>query len=436
MRMRKYTSFLLYTLSTFALLSLLVSCSESTEIVFTSGPDDTGTVQRLVDEFNAQYAGEFYVDFQVKSRLSNEYYRALERELSSGNSDIDLLSADVVWTSTFAEQGWVKDLSQLLFTEYQAKDFVPTALNSVSYRNSVWGVPWYTDLGILYYRKDLLQKYGYNNPPTTWTQVRSISQKIQNDNFIKYGYLFQGGNYEGGVANACEFIWNAGGQIMLSDLTMASNDPHIPLLNINSDEAIDGLQEAVSLVSNGVAPGDVHTHKEEESLQAFKNGDALFMRSWPGVYTQILNDGSQITEDALGVAALPVSKNGTSSYSCLGGWNLMLSATSTAEEQEAAWTFIRFLTAEAQQRTLARQAGLLPALGNLYDDEGLLAAVPALTLAKKVMPNARLRPVTPLYMEFAPEISQAFSQVIQGKLTAMDAVESMENLFQESGSPR
>ncbi|MEL7424054.1 MAG: extracellular solute-binding protein, partial [Bacteroidota bacterium] len=259
MRMRKYTSFLLYTLSTFALLSLLVSCSESTEIVFTSGPDDTGTVQRLVDEFNAQYAGEFYVDFQVKSRLSNEYYRALERELSSGNSDIDLLSADVVWTSTFAEQGWVKDLSQLLFTEYQAKDFVPTALNSVSYRNSVWGVPWYTDLGILYYRKDLLQKYGYNNPPTTWTQVRSISQKIQNDNFIKYGYLFQGGNYEGGVANACEFIWNAGGQIMLSDLTMASNDPHIPLLNINSDEAIDGLQEAVSLVSNGVAPGDVHT---------------------------------------------------------------------------------------------------------------------------------------------------------------------------------
>ncbi|MEL6972203.1 MAG: extracellular solute-binding protein, partial [Bacteroidota bacterium] len=137
-----------------------------------------------------------------------------------------------------------------------------------------------------------------------------------------------------------------------------------------------------------------------------------------------------------GVTALPVSKNGTSSYSCLGGWNLMLSATSTAEEQEAAWTFIRFLTAEAQQRTLARQAGLLPTLGNLYNDEGLLAAVPALSLAKKVMPNARLRPVTPLYMEYAPDISQTFSQVIQGKLTAVAAVESMENLFQESVSPQ
>ncbi|MEO0877575.1 MAG: extracellular solute-binding protein [Bacteroidota bacterium] len=277
-----------------------------------------------------------------------------------------------------------------------------------------------------------MPKYGYDHPPTTWAQVHEIAKKIQDDSFIEYGYLFQGGNYEGGVANACEFIWNAGGQIMLGDLSIAGDDPHVPLLTINSEEAIKGLEEALTLVANGIAPAEVYTHKEAESLAAFKNGDALFMRSWPGVYTQILSADSPITADALGVAALPVSQNGSASYSCLGGWNLMLSASSSAEEQEAAWTFIQFLTAEDQQRTLAEQGGNLPAIRSLYQDEELVTAVPALGLAMRVLPNARLRPVTPFYMEFAPDIAWAFSELMQGNLTSIAAVESMEGLFQNA----
>ncbi|MEL6657374.1 MAG: ABC transporter substrate-binding protein [Bacteroidota bacterium] len=432
MRTKQHTSYLFPSLSTILLLFLITSCSEPTEIIFTHGPDDTGTLQQLIDEFNAQHTSDIHVTLQEGARLSNDYYRELEKEFSSGTSDIDIISTDVVWTSTLAEQGWVKDISQQFFTDYRAEDFVSAALNSVSYRNTVWGVPWYTDLGILYYRKDLLHKYGYDHPPTTWAQVHEIAKKIQDDSFIEYGYLFQGGNYEGGVANACEFIWNAGGQIMLGDLSIAGDDPHVPLLTINSEEAIKGLEEALTLVANGIAPAEVYTHKEAESLAAFKNGDALFMRSWPGVYTQILSADSPITADALGVAALPVSQNGSASYSCLGGWNLMLSASSSAEEQEAAWTFIQFLTAEDQQRTLAEQGGNLPAIRSLYQDEELVTAVPALGLAMRVLPNARLRPVTPFYMEFAPDIAWAFSELMQGNLTSIAAVESMEGLFQNA----
>ncbi len=436
MRTRRYTSILTYFLGALTLLCLFVSCSQPTELIFANGPDDTGTIRRLIADFNAQHSGEIYVKLQEGARLSNNYYQELERELSSGSSNIDILSADVVWTSTFAEKGWVKDVSQQLFTDFQARDFVPAALNSVSYRNTVWGVPWYTDFGILYYRKDLLQKYGYNSPPTTWAQVHTMSRKIQADSYIKHGYLFQGGNYEGGVANACEFIWNAGGQIMLGDLTISRNDQLAPSLNINSDEAIKGLNEALSLVTNSIAPANVYTHNEITSLEAFKNGDAVFMRSWPGVYNLILSDDSQISKDVLGVTALPVSKKGNSSFSCLGGWNLMLNATSSAEEQEAAWTFIQFLIAESQQRTLAEQGGLLPALNSLYNDRELVAAVPALGLAKRVLPNARSRPVTPHYMEFAPDIAWAFSEAIEGNLTPVAAVESMEELLQKALMPK
>ena len=160
--------------------------------------------------------------------------------------------------------------------------------------------------------------------------------------------------------------------------------------------------------------------------------DALFMRSWPTAYRQVLAEGSPLQMKDVGVAALPVSSRENRSYSCLGGWNLMISALADEQKQAAAWTFIQFLTDEAQQRTLAELGGNLPALRHLYDDSELVASVPAIGLAKQVMPNARLRPVTPHYMELAPDIAWAFSETLRDNLSAVAAVESIEGLFQNA----
>lgn len=411
------------------LFCLLASCSEPTEIIFTHGPDDTGVTEKLIRQFNEQNTGKIHVTWQEGARLSNEYYRELEKALESGTSDIDVLSADVVWTSTFAQRGWVKDISQQFFADYEPEQFLSAALNSASYKNQIWGVPWYTDLGILYYRKDLLQKYGYDYPPTTWEDLTTMANTIQDATFTKYGYVFQGGNYEGGVANACEFIWNAGGQVLFGDLSIEEEGQQAPLLMINSQEAIAGIEAAQNLRTAGVAPADISTYKEAECLAAFKNGDAVFMRSWPTAHQQLFADNSPIGPKHVGVAALPVSERGNRSYSCLGGWNLMVNASASEEEQEAAWAFIRFLADEKQQRMLANEGGHLPALRALYEDEELIAAVPAIGLAKQVMPNARLRPVTPYYMELSPDIAWAFSESLNGNLSAVAAVESIEGLF-------
>ncbi|RME95536.1 MAG: ABC transporter substrate-binding protein [Bacteroidetes bacterium] len=411
------------------LFLLLTACTKPTEIVFTHGPDDSGTLAQLIADFNAQHKGDIHVTWQEGARLSNEYYRELEKAFLSGTSEIDVLSADVVWTSSFAEHGWVEQLSQPFFADYEPADFVVEALNSASYRSEVWGVPWYTDLGILFYRKDLLQEHGFHHPPVTWTDLIIMADSIQRNTFIKYGYVFQGANYEGGVANACEFIWNAGGQILVGDLSIDLDEPEPPLLSINSQEAIKGIESAQNLIASGIAPPDTYLYKEAETLATFKNGDAVFMRSWPTAYHQILASDAPITAADLGVAPLPVSERGNRSYSCLGGWNLMINASTSAAEKEAAWTFIRFLTAEQQQRTLARKGGNLPTLRSLYEDQALIAAVPAIGLAKQVMPNARLRPLTPHYMELAPDIAWAFSEALQGNLSAVAAVESIEGLF-------
>ena len=76
-------------------------------------------------------------------------------------------------------------------------------------------MPWFGDYGILYYRTDLLKKYGYKAPPTTWTDLFKMAKKIQdgeqksNPNFA--GFVFQGNSYEGLTCNALEWIASAGG---------------------------------------------------------------------------------------------------------------------------------------------------------------------------------------------------------------------------------
>jgi len=119
-----------------------------------------------------------------------------------------------------------------------------------------------------------------------------------------------------------------------------------------------------------------------------------------------------------------VGREGRRSFSCLGGWNLMINANSP--HQEAAWEFIRYATAPEQQRMRAVEGGYLPTLRALYDDQSLLEQVPVLALGRQEVENARLRPVSPYYAQMSPRISRAFNLTLQGELDGATAVARLE----------
>lgn len=413
-------------------LTLLLSCQkqQAVELVFAYGPEDTGSLQAVIDYFNKAHKGEIEVVWKKGSRVSNEFYRELEKEFTAETPSVDVVGADVVWTSSFAKQGWVEDLSSRFHNTYNPTDFVEAALNSAMYQFRVWGVPLITDAGILFYRKDLLQKSGFHQPPATWSELREMAKKIQADSDVKHGFVFQGGNFEGGVTNACEYIWNAGGRIMIGDLSVNISSDQLEtdenIVIVNSEEARQGLAEAYSMITEGVSPANTHEFRELECSQVFKNGEAVFMRTWPGVYGVLLGADSKLQASQIGVAALPVSKEGNKSYSCLGGWNLMVNARVSSEKKDAAWKFIQFMTDEAQQKYLAEKVGNLPSLRSLYESDDMIQNVPVIALARKVIQNTRRRPITASYMEIAPDIAWSFNEMLQGALTPGEAVETIQ----------
>src|SRR5215217_968925 len=334
---------------------------------FSFGPEVTGTVQSLVDEFNQQHPG-IRVKYREMPADTDRYHDRLRRMFDSGASGrIDVIGGDVIWPAEFASKGWIADLSNR-FPQLERDKFLDAPIKANTYQGKTWGVPWYTEVGLLYYRKDLLNASRFSSPPKTWDELKQMAQKVKQASGIQNGFVFQGADYEGGVCNGLEFIWTHGGDVLDSNNQVV----------INTTAAKNGLRTERSMVADGVAPQAMTTFTEGESAESFLGGQALFCRFWPGLYWEVVLSG-RLRLDQVGVAELPRGQGVQQGGGCLGGWNMFINRSSP--HQNEAWGFIEFMTARAQQRRLAIGTSSLPTRKELYQDQQLLNQVPIVSLS-------------------------------------------------------
>jgi multiple sugar transport system substrate-binding protein len=400
------------------------------KLTFSHGPEESGTFRQQIQEFNRLHEGEIEVRYREMPADTGQYFEQLRTEFQAGGGEIDVISGDVTWPARFAAQGWISDLSKL-FTPETREQYLPYTVESNTYEGAVYGVPWFTDAGMLYYRKDLLEESGISEPPKTWDKLKEQARKVQKDSGTKFGYVFQGADYEGGVVNGLEYIWTSGGDML---------DPRdLNEVVVGSEQTLEGLRIELSMVTDGVAPKAVSSYKELESYTSFVGEDAVFMRNWPFAYA-LSTDPSQsrIRPEQIGVTTLPVAAEGDHTYSGLGGWNLFISAAS--RNQDAAWTFIQYLSAPEQQRTRALRGSYLPTLESLYEDDEVLETVPILALGKEAIQNARPRPASPSYHEMSLEMSEQFNALLRGDSSPEEVAstlqEQLTNIVEQAGEPR
>src|ERR687886_1308220 len=180
---------------------------------FSFFPDRTGSVQELIDEFNSRNEGQIQTTYREMPADSGQHFDQLKTELQSGSGDIDVIGGDVIWPAQFAANGWILDLSDR-FPEEERSEFLPAPIQANTYQGRIYGVPWYTDAGMLYYRRDLLEQSGFSRPPRTYDELKNMVRRVQRDSGTRYGFVFQGADYEGGVVNALEYIWTSGGDVL------------------------------------------------------------------------------------------------------------------------------------------------------------------------------------------------------------------------------
>ena len=385
------------------------------ELVFTASPDATGSAPRLVEKFNEQNKGEYKVIFQEGNADSNARFDQLRTEMQAGGKNIDIILGDIIWTAQLAANGWISDLSNRFTTEMRT-DFLPGSVEAIIYEGKPYGVPWFTDTGLLYYRKDLLEKSGFSGPPKTWDELKEMALKAKRDSGTEFGFVFQGDNYEGGVCNGCEFIWTHGGEVL------DPNDPTRVL--VGQPEAVAGLTAYRSMVEDGVAPESVAIYAEDETDGAFLRGDAIFERCWPYVYALTSDpEASEIKQDQVGVSEIP-SADGEPGNGTVGDQPLYINATSPYQDE--AWEFIKFATAPQQEKFRAAEGSYLPTLTSLYDDPEIRQNVPIVPLAEEALRHTKPRPVSPYYSDMSLAMAEQFNAALKGEVSPEEAAQTLQ----------
>lgn len=382
----------------------------STILVFKHGKiaGDPEAFRKLISSFEKEHPG-IKVKDEVLPASSDEQHQFYVINLEGKSTDFDVISMDVIWVQEFARAGWLRDVSRLL-TEHERQDFFPGPLKAVTHGEKIYAVPWYIDAGVLYFRKDLLQKYGLA-PPKTWADLVSIAQHIMPREGL-YGFIWQGKQYEGLVCNVLEYFWGNGGDVL--------KDHKVVIDSAENRYAMGFMRDLIT--KHKITPEMVTTAIEESTRHIFGNGKALFMRNWPYAWSIFEREGSPV-RGKTGVTLLPSFIPGMSS-STLGGWQLGINRYS--RHPEAAEKLIRFLTSREAQKTLALTVGYKPSRKSLYEDEDLTREQPFVAGLYDVFMNARPRPVSPYYMMMTQVMQQEFSAALSGIRTPAEALESAQ----------
>lgn len=379
-------------------------------ITYVQGKDNSNVVRPLIEKWNAAHPDE-KVTFKEQTDNADQQHDDLVQNFQAKNADYDVASVDVVWTAEFAAKGWLQPLKDKMAID--TKGMLEPTIEAGSYKGTLYAAPVSSDGGILYYRKDLVP-----TPPKTWDEMMGMCSIAKQNNMGCYAGQFK--QYEGLTVNASEAINSAGGSVLDKD-----GKP-----NLNTPEAEAGLNNLVKAFKDGNIPAEAITYQEEESRRAFQDGKLLFLRNWPYVYNLATTEGSSKVKDVLGMAALP-GKDGPGASS-LGGHSAAVSVYS--DHKATSLDFVKFLVQEEQQKFFATQGSLAPVLGDLYQDQELVAKLPYLPVLKTSIENAVPRPVTPFYPAVTKAIQDNAYAALKGEKPAKDALSDMQKSIETAGA--
>jgi trehalose/maltose transport system substrate-binding protein len=353
--------------------------------------------QNLVAQFSKQTG--IKVKLVPSPEDSSANYALLARNFSSHSSSMDVTRVDVTWPVAFAP--YLVNLKPALGK--QAKLHAAGLILNDTVKGKLVAMPWFGDFGILYYRTDLLKKYGYSKPPTTWAQLGAMAKKIVDgeraSNPNMQGFVYQGNAYEGLTCDSLEWLASSGGGHFIDGGKVTINNPKAA--------AILNLQR--SWVGN-IVPQAVTTYTEEEARNAFDSGNAVFMRNWPYAYSASLTTP---VKDKFAVTVLPHSgKN--ASVGTVGGWQLAVSKYS--KHVGAATEFVRYMTGPGVERYDAIFNGNVPTIPAVAAIPAVVKANPYLIPAiANVSRVTRPSALGANYAHGSQDIYQGINQILNGK---------------------
>lgn len=321
----------------------------------------------LIEQFQAQHEN-VEIDLQVgigSDALKRQYIDSFQPENPDNSTLYDLVYIDTIWLPEFVENGWLKDLStdfpnQAALVE---EGFLQDEVDSGFYNGKLYRIPFRTDAGVLYYRRDLLEQIN-QDPPETFTELIESVKLLQAQGIVNEddGYLWQGSDDEAIAAMFLEVLHGHGGFWINTERI---EDDLEEAVGLDREEAIAALDFLRQTLQENISPDAVLTYSEENTRETFRDGNVVFMRNWPAAWAAV--SGSDFN---LGIKSMVSNASGEPAAT-KGGWGFGIAHN--ASHPEAAIDAIKFFSSAAAQRRFTLEHGSVPSRRALFFDPEIVS---------------------------------------------------------------
>jgi multiple sugar transport system substrate-binding protein len=389
------------------ILLLLSGCMKEPETIVVCLPeaeDASGAWESVISKFEAANPNLRIHLVEKQVSLQNRGYQYVAKLLADEPS-YDLIYLNGAWIAKFAEAGLLTALDDQ-FTPEMRENYLSGEIQASVYKGRIWRIPVWTDCGVLYYRKDLLEA-AHLNPPETFAGLIEISQRLQSPPEL-WGFVFTGRESDGLGYLFLEILRGFGGDVIGPDNTCLLESPE-------SLTALVWMRDAI--FRSRVIPQAVRTFDETAMLDYFLSGKSVFMRDRPYAWMRCQDSASAI-RGKVGIIPMAHAPEESSSAT-LQGWGF--SIPKRGRHKAGAWKFASYAASSEGAKILVMKQGIMPSLKSLYKDADVLSLNPHFPELYKVLAHAEPGPVNPRYPEINNVIQRHVSLVIKNAETPEQA---------------
>lgn len=382
---------------------LLTGCgSDSGPPVLTwyAMPDNGGAASRAQECADAS-GGAYRVSIETLPANATGQREQLVRRLAAGDTSIDVISVDVVYTAEFANAGFLRP-----YTEEEkgrlTSGMLPAPVETGMWKDQLFAAPFKTNAQLLWYRKSLAQAAGVDptSPSFTWDDM--IKAAATQEKTI----ASQGARYEGYMVWINALVLSGGGEILQDAEAGRNAKPSL---------ASPAGEKAAEIIGNiarsPAAPADLSNAQEEQARATFQGDRGMFMVNWPYVLAAARGAaeegtlGQEVVDD-IGWARYPRVFPDQPSAPPLGGANLGIGAYSEHPEESVA--LVECVNALDKATQYMLDEGEPSPYAASYDDAEVRENYPNADLIRESVADGGPRPLTPFYVDVSGSIFQSW----------------------------
>ncbi len=389
------------------------SASGPVALQFWAYNEPSGAFRSAAEACTKDSGGKYRISFQPLANDADTQRQSLVRRLAAQDSSIDIMSMDVVWTSEFAEAGWVAPFPDDLAKQVKAESLAGP-YDTGTYQDKLFAVPANSNTQLLWYRKSMVK----GAPPKTWDQLIDVAEKLPKAGRIE----IQGAAYEGMTVWFNALVASAGGKILES--------PQQEGLDASATKAADIIAR---LAESKAADPSLSSQKEDQNRIAFESGAAAFQVNYPFIYPSAAMATNKDLQKDIGWAPYPGVEEGKPTRAPIGGFNFGVGAYS--KHRKEAFDAAICLRNEKNQKVAAAEGGLPPTIAKVYDDKKFQKDYPFADLIRKQIESAGVRPETPAYADLSLAIATTLSPPgrVKGKAALAELKQKIQDALTSKG---